>query len=258
MPRVDLPPSHPPQRRPTLPPRDPQGPAAAPPAAAGSATTQPPPGPPATLHAAHTAASRTRSPHAPGPLRRLTFVTGNAGKLSEMTSLLSPLGIEVVGDGRGYPEVQASTLAEVTEAGARHLLATGLAPPFILEDSGLFVAALRGFPGVYSRHAQDTIGNAGLLTLLQAVELEMRAASFQADLCYVDPAGVLHHFEGTCRGRIAERATGTGGFGFDPLFVPAGEEQTFAQMDPAAKGRISHRGKAAVALFRHLSEAAKP
>src|SRR5438067_2367491 len=83
------------------------------------------------------------SPAAPAPPAkapaRLTFVTGNAGKVAEMAALLAPLGVQVVADGRGYPEVQAGTLREVTAAGARHLLGagpvSGLVPPFILEDS---------------------------------------------------------------------------------------------------------------------------
>lgn len=199
-------------------------------------------------------------PPSPTPLagpapRTLTFVTGNAGKAAEMSALLAPLGIQVVADGRGYPEVQAESLREVTEAGARHLLAAGLRPPFILEDSGLFVSALRGFPGVYSRHALDTIGTGGLLRLLRDVELEMRGAAFQADLAYVDPAGTAHHFAGTCRGRIAERAAGAGGFGFDPVFVPEGHSATFAEMDAAQKGRLSHRGQAAALLALHLGGA---
>jgi XTP/dITP diphosphohydrolase len=188
----------------------------------------------------------------------LVFVTGNAGKVAELSALLAPLGITVAADGRGYPEVQAGQLREVTEAGARHLLATGLAPPFILEDSGLFVAALRGFPGVYSRNALDTIGVAGLLQLMAGVEPEMRSAAFQADLAYVDERGMIHHFEGACRGRIAERPQGSGGFGFDPVFVPDQHTQTFAQMDGAQKGRLSHRGKAAASFTRHLMEAANP
>src|ERR1041385_6931918 len=108
-------------------------------------------------------------------MARLTFVTSNAGKAAELRDLLAPLGVEGAQDKRGSPEVQADTLLEVAEAGARHLLASGLKPPFVLEDSGLFVAALRGFPGVNSRHALDTIGVAGLLKLLREVELERRS-----------------------------------------------------------------------------------
>lgn len=188
---------------------------------------------------------------------RLTFVTGNAGKAAELRALLAPRGIEVVQDARGYPEVQADTLREVAEAGARHLLAAGLEPPFVLEDSGLFVAALRGWPGVYSRHALDTVGIPGLLKLLGDVELEMRSAAFQACLLYVDAAGGLHAFEGSCAGRIADRPAGAGGFGFDPVFVPRGHDRTFAAMEPAGKAALSHRGQAVRRFLEFLDETAK-
>jgi XTP/dITP diphosphohydrolase len=189
--------------------------------------------------------------------RRVTFVTGNAGKVAELRQQLGPRGITVVQDKRGYPEVQADTLREVAEAGARHLLADGLRPPFLLEDSGLFVAALRGWPGVYSRHALGTVGIPGLLKLMADVEAEMRTAAFQACLLYVDGSGRPHAFEGACPGRIAERAAGDGGFGFDPVFVPKGEELTFAQMEPAQKARSSHRGKAVRAFLDFLDKTAK-
>lgn len=178
----------------------------------------------------------------------ITFVTGNAGKVAELRALLDPLGTAVVPQERGYPEIQHDELRGVTEAGAGYLLATGLEPPFLLEDSGLFVAALRGFPGVYSRHALGTIGCKGILDLLRDVERESRTAAFRTDLCYVDEDGDPHHFEGTCRGRIAERAAGDGGFGFDPVFIPddgpAGD-RTFAQMSVHEKNEVSHRGRAA-------------
>lgn len=190
-------------------------------------------------------------------LDRITFVTGNAGKAAELARQLEPHGIAVDQDRRGYPEIQAETLAEVAEAGARHLLAAGLRPPFLLEDSGLFVAALRGFPGVYSRHALDTLGCAGLLKLMADVEAEMRSAAFRAHLLYVDADGRLHPFEGTCPGRIAERATGTGGFGFDPVFIPRGHDRTFAEMAPAEKQAVGHRGQAVQAFLGFLRKSTK-
>lgn len=192
-----------------------------------------------------------------GGLRTLTFVTGNAGKVAELRALLKPRGIAVRQDDRGYPEVQADTLREVAEEGARHLLASGLTPPFVLEDSGLFVAALRGWPGVYSRHALDTVGVPGLLRLMADVEHEMRSASFQACLLYVDAAGRLHAFEGACQGRIAERAAGTGGFGFDPAFVARGQDRTFAELPAAEKAARSHRGQAVRAFLEFLDKTAK-
>jgi XTP/dITP diphosphohydrolase len=184
-------------------------------------------------------------------------VTGNPGKARELAAQLKPLGIAVVQDKRGYPEIQADTLAEVAEAGARHLLGGGLKPPFLLEDSGLFVAALRGFPGVYSRHTLETVGCAGLLKLMADVEIEMRSAAFQAHLLYVDPAGRLHGFAGACPGRIADRASGAGGFGFDPIFVPRGHDQTFAEMDPAEKAALGHRGQAVRAFLAFLGKSTK-
>jgi XTP/dITP diphosphohydrolase len=196
-------------------------------------------------------------PEGGGLPTRITFVTGNAGKLRELAEQVAPFGIAVVQDKRGYPEVQADTLAEVAQEGARHLLATGLEPPFLLEDSGLFVAALRGFPGVYSRHALDTIGCAGLLKLMADVELESRSAAFQAHLLYVDPAGRMHGFDGVCPGRIAERAAGSGGFGFDPIFVPRGADRTFADFEPREKAAASHRGQAVRAFLAFLEKSTK-
>lgn len=187
----------------------------------------------------------------------ITFVTGNPGKVAELAAQLAPRGLRVVQDKRGYPEIQAGTLREVAEAGARHLLDGGLKPPFLLEDSGLFVSALRGFPGVYSRNALDTIGIPGLLRLLQGVEAEMRTAAFQACLLYVDRTGRLHAFEGSCPGRIADRAEGAGGFGFDPVFVPRGDHRTFAAMPAADKAAVSHRGRAVATFLESLDETAK-
>lgn len=189
-------------------------------------------------------------------LRRLTFVTGNKGKVAELAALAAPHGIEAVQDARGYPEIQASTLAEVTEAGADHLLRSGLEPPFLLEDSGLFVDSLRGFPGVYSRHALDTLGLAGLLRLLDGANL--RSARFDTDLLLVDASRVRRHFRGTCAGRIAQAPSGTQGFGFDPVFIPEGEHRTFAEMTLAEKAGLSHRGQAVRLLLAYLSESAKP
>lgn len=204
-------------------------------------------------------AARPKTPAAKAA-RQLTFVTGNAGKAAELAALVAPLGWSVAQDKRGYPEVQAGTLEEVCAEGARHLLAAGLKPPFLLEDSGLFVAALKGFPGVYSRHALDTIGNAGLLRLLRDVELELRTAAFQSCLTYVDAAGRVRHFHGTCRGHIAERPAGTGGFGFDPVFVADAtgrDGPTFAELSAEAKNTVSHRGQAVRAFLAFLSESAK-
>jgi len=189
--------------------------------------------------------------------RRLTFVTTNAGKVAELDALLRPHAIEVVQDARGYPEIQAATLEEVTEFGADQLTADGLVPPFILEDSGLFVDTLGGFPGVYSRHALDTLGVAGILRLLGEGHRD-RTAWFLTDLLLVEAPGRRHHFGGGCRGTIVQAPAGDEGFGFDPIFVPDGHSRTFAQMTRAQKSALSHRGQAVRSLLAHLIETAKP
>jgi XTP/dITP diphosphohydrolase len=188
-------------------------------------------------------------------MKRITFFTTNAGKAGELRALASPLGIEVVQDRRGYPEIQADSLAEVCDAGADALLASGAAPPFVLEDSGLFVQALAGFPGVYSRPALETIGLQGLLRLLEGAA--SRRAEFRTDLLWVGADGSRHHFPGVCKGTIARSPAGTGGFGFDPIFIPDGMAKTFAQMDPKTKSAASHRGIAVRAFLAALEETAK-
>ncbi len=174
----------------------------------------------------------------------LRFITGNPGKVRELQALLEPKGIQVVQDDQGYPEIQADKLEDVATAAVGYLLATGVEPPFVLEDAGLFVSALNGFPGVYSRHALDTIGCDGILRLMEHVELESRTATFQACLTHVDEdRNFTHHF-GQCKGHIADRSAGAHGFGFDPIFIPEGHDQTFAEMTDAEKGALSHRGNA--------------
>lgn len=194
---------------------------------------------------------------AASPFARLTFLTTNKGKVAELDGLLRPHGITVVQDARGYPEVQADTLEEVTEHGAAHLLAAGVEPPFILEDSGLFVDTLGGFPGVYSRYALDTLGIAGLLRLLGDGQRD-RTAWFLTDLLLVEGPGRMRHFEGACRGTIAQEALGEDGFGYDPVFIAQGHTRTFAQMTRAEKSALSHRGQAVRSLLAHLIETAKP
>jgi XTP/dITP diphosphohydrolase len=133
-----------------------------------------------------------------------------------------------------------------------------LAPvPYFCEDAGLFVDALSGFPGVYSRYVFSTLGCDGILRLLQDVPEAQRGARFRAVVAYVDPQRNVHLVRGEARGRIERAPRGDKGFGFDPIFVPDGERRTFAQMTPAEKGGVSHRGRALDALVEHLRVANK-
>ncbi|WP_010479481.1 XTP/dITP diphosphatase [Thermococcus zilligii] len=180
---------------------------------------------------------------------RLAFITSNPGKVMEAREYLEPLGIEVYQVKIGYPEIQADTLEEVAEYGARWI-AERFKEPFFLDDSGLFIEALNGFPGVYSAYVYRTIGIKGILKLMEG--LNDRRAYFKSVIAYWD--GELHTFEGRVDGEITTEPLGSGGFGFDPIFRPEGFEKTFAEMTTEEKNRISHRGRALKAFATWLKE----
>lgn len=173
---------------------------------------------------------------------RIHFVTGNAHKAEEAAALLKPMGIEVQQRHVPHPEVQADTLEEVARERAMWL--RGKVPgSYIVDDAGLFVEALNGFPGVYSAYVHKTLGWQGVLKLLEGHHL--RHARFEAVVAYMEPGLASPFlFKGVCPGRIAEQAAGQQGFGFDPVFVPEGEERTFAELPLDAKNKLSHRGRA--------------
>jgi XTP/dITP diphosphohydrolase len=174
-----------------------------------------------------------------GP-RRLTIVTHNPGKVREFQAGLSHRGIELHHLNRTYHELQADTLEEVASFGLQDLAAE-VEGDFCLEDSGLFIDALHGFPGVYSAYVYRTVGLNGLLKLLKGVE--DRRASF-ASVIAVSWEGETHLFRGEVAGQIARAPRGTEGFGYDPIFIPDGERSTFAQMSLTEKLKHSHRGRA--------------
>ncbi len=185
------------------------------------------------------------------PMRVLRMVTSNDGKAREFSEALKGMPFRLERVHGAYEEVQADTLDEVAIKSAQDLLAAGDVPrPFFLEDAGLFVDALRGFPGVYSAYVYRTVGCQGVLRLLQGVE--DRAARFESRIALVTTWGEVELFTGTGVGAIAPEARGEGGFGFDPIFVARGEERTYAQMPLREKERVSHRGAAVMALKARL------
>ena len=208
---------------------------------------------------------------------RLVLATRNAGKVRELDRLLAgvtiggaPVVTVAVPD--DAPEVieDAPTLAGNAAKKARALHAhTGL--PAIADDSGLFVPALDGAPGVRSaRYAGDDATDADNRAALRAA-LDAhpdgspdRRAYFETVLAYVDAAGALHTFGGRCDGVLVRDERGTGGFGYDALFVPndgqpAGEPaRTFAEMPPEAKNVVSHRARALAAFVAWLPASDRP
>jgi XTP/dITP diphosphohydrolase len=179
----------------------------------------------------------------------ITFATGNEGKLSEARQQLEPLGFEIDAYGGGYPEIQADTLEAVARFGLE-TLAGEVPEPFLLEDAGLFVDALEGFPGVYSSYVFGTLGNEGILSLL--ADADDPSARFRSVIGFrVD--GEEHTFVGEVEGTITEQARGSGGFGFDPIFQAREAERTFAEMSPEEKIELSHRSRALARLREHLA-----
>jgi len=175
------------------------------------------------------------------------LVTGNRHKLEEARAAVEPLGVTVEPLDAEKLEIQSESLEEVALHAARIAYASRPKPAVAVEDAGLFVEALKGFPGPYSSYAYKTIGLEGLLKLLEGVE--RRRACFKSAVALVGP-GYERVFTGQACGSITREPRGSKGFGFDPIFAPEGEERTFAEMSVEEKGRYSHRAKA----FRAAAE----
>lgn len=174
-------------------------------------------------------------------MNKLTFVTGNRGKFIEAKKLLEKFGIEIEQVDIDITEPQADSLEEVVKKCAEEAFKI-IKGNFIIEDSGLFVNSLNGFPGVYSSYVFKTIGYEGILKLLYGVT--DRSAYFMTALAYVEPSGKLKIFNGRVDGTITTEARGKNNFGFDPIFKPLGSDLTFAEMSVEEKNKFSHRAKA--------------
>lgn len=191
--------------------------------------------------------------------RRVVLATGNAGKQREFAQLLAPSGVEILTQtalGIAPAEETGTTFEANALLKARHA-ARGARLPALADDSGIEVDALQGRPGVYSARfagpdATDADNNALLLAELAARPTAARTARYRCVIAYVrfadDPAPLFAR--GSWEGRIACAPAGDGGFGYDPLFIPEGLAITAAQMTPADKNAVSHRGAALAALLR--------
>jgi XTP/dITP diphosphohydrolase len=191
---------------------------------------------------------------------KILLATRNAAKLVELRRLAEGSGVEVLGlaDVPEFPEAPetGATFAENALAKARDAAtATGL--PSVADDSGLAVDALNGMPGVLSarwsgRHGDDLANLNLLLGQVGDVPDERRGAAFVCAAALVVPGGAEEVVHGEWRGRIVRAPRGTNGFGYDPIFVPEGEQRTAAELSPEEKDADSHRGRAFRALLPHL------
>ena len=191
---------------------------------------------------------------------RLVLATANAHKLTELTRILNAERVDVdlvgLGDVPGAPDIAETGATFVANAlvKARAVAAfTGL--PSVADDSGLCCDALNGMPGVLSarwsgRHGDDAENLRLVLAQISDVPDERRGAHFYCVAALVRPTGQETLSAGTLRGRLIRQPRGTNGFGYDPIFVPDGENRTTAEMTADEKDAISHRGRA----FRGLTE----
>jgi XTP/dITP diphosphohydrolase len=197
------------------------------------------------------------------PVQRVVLASGNAGKLREMRALLAGCGFEVLpqaGFGIEPPHEDGSSFVENALIKARHAARlSGL--PAIADDSGLAVEALSGRPGIHSaRFAgedcsdEDNIDR--LLAELSGVPAGSRAARYHCAMVFVRDAGDRAPIvrEGCWEGSIGFERRGTGGFGYDPLFLVAGDTRTVAEMPADEKNRVSHRAQALGALVEALQQ----
>lgn len=186
---------------------------------------------------------------------RLVVASHNVGKVKEISELLRPYGVEAVSAGSlglGEPEetensFRGNALLKAKAAARAAML------PALADDSGLEVAALGGAPGVHSaRWAGETRDYAAAMTrlarALEAAGARDRSARFVCALALAWPDGHAEIFEGEVRGTLVFPPRGQNGFGYDPIFVPEGENQTFGEMEPEKKRAMSHRADA----FRKL------
>jgi len=180
-------------------------------------------------------------------MKTFYFATSNKGKFKEAREKFRTAGLKLRRKHVDLHEIQSDRLKEISLISARELAKT-FKKPFFVEDAGLFVKNLKGFPGPYSKYAYFTIGPGGILKLMQGVK--DRSAHFESVISFIDGKREKL-FKGISRGKIANSVQGTKGFGFDPIFVPEGERKTFAS-DLSLKQRVSHRSLALKKLVSYL------
>ncbi|MFB6268003.1 MAG: RdgB/HAM1 family non-canonical purine NTP pyrophosphatase [Halodesulfurarchaeum sp.] len=179
--------------------------------------------------------------------RTLHFATTNADKVAEAREHLAPVA-DIVQFDYDYVEIQADDLGDIAAHGAREAFEAGDSGPVIVDDTGLYVRGLNGFPGPYAAFVEDTLGIERVWEL--AADLEDRRAAFRCAIGYAD--GEREEvFEAAVQGTLVP-PRGDGGFGYDPIFEHDG--RTFAEMDTGEKNAISHRSRALSKLAEWLAD----
>ncbi len=171
---------------------------------------------------------------------KIVLMTQNQHKLTELRPLFERFNVSFETTSMEKFEIRADDVEAVAHKAAITAY-DALKRPVVLDDSGLFVDALNGFPGTYSAYVLKTIGNAGILRLMN--HIDERTAKFVTAVGYAD-GDTIQTFVGVMSGNIARTPAGEEGFGYDPIFIPQGETRTYAQMSLSEKVNTSHRTKA--------------
>lgn len=172
---------------------------------------------------------------------KLTIVTSNANKAEEVAAFFKG-ALEVTHVALEIPEHRSDDVAEIAKGKAQYAY-DHLRTPLIVDDTGFSIDILNGFPGPYAAYVQNTIGNTGILKLMDG--MENRNAHFTTAIAYADKSGI-RVFTGTIHGSITTSLRGNKGFGYDPIVDIDG--RTLAEMPLEEKSVISHRGKALIAF----------
>ena len=191
--------------------------------------------------------------------KELVFITSNKHKVKEIRALANSESkdITIVHLDYDYPEFQLDEIETVAEESVNYIRMYSEIKeekPFFIEDSGLTIPALNGFPGPFSAFVFNKIGNAGILKLMVDTNGEERRATFKTVVAFcesLEKAPML--FVGTSEGRIANAARGEGGFGYDPIFELESANKTFAEMSTEEKNVVSHRGRAFRKLLDYIA-----
>lgn len=180
---------------------------------------------------------------------KILFATSNPHKLREANAVGKLYGIEFIQLKEPYPEIRDDDVAKIAEEGAIYVYGK-TRKPVVVDDTGLFIDALNGFPGPYSAYVYKKIGCEGILKLLSG-SMD-REAKFVSAVGFCDKEG-SKVFVGECIGRISEEMRGKQAFGYDPVFLPENETKTFAE-DDVMKQKVSHRRKSFEAFCRWLTQ----
>ena len=168
-------------------------------------------------------------------LSELFFASSNENKFQEAERILTNLGVKVNFSKTTLEEIQSSSLSEIAEQKAISAYEL-IQKPVIIEDDGLFIDSLNGFPGPYSSYVYDTIGNKGIMNLLE--NSEFKDAKFVSIIAYLGGSDGVKLFESSIPGKISS-VIEKGGWGYDPIFIPDGESKTYANVSD--KDKLSHR-----------------